>query len=75
MTWEGGDNLLGHGAKFALEAEIGTLGCVDGLSNVEEPVACQPEWRFFNLDGSSECELFGTLRDVLSSTTMLTMSS
>lgn len=61
MAWEGGDNLLGKNAKFGLEDDIGPLGCTDGLSNAEEPAACQPEWRFFNLDGSSERKLFWTV--------------
>ena len=54
VVWDQGDDLLGLDGVISLESATGPSGCIDGLSEGSDDIACLPEWRFFNLNGDSE---------------------
>ena len=53
MVWEGGDNLLGRGARIYLDSDFGDRGCNYGVHiNTGWFYPCQSTWRVFNLQSS-----------------------
>lgn len=52
--WEDGANLLGRGARLALDGDTGDNGCNYGVTtNMGGQFhPCKKKWRFFNLQGS-----------------------
>eukprot|EP00904_Undaria_pinnatifida_P006044 jgi/Undpi1/256/HiC_scaffold_1.g00253.m1 len=55
VVWEGGNNLLGQGAKLYLDGDFGVQGCNYGVHiDTGWFFPCQSTWRFFNLQASDD---------------------
>lgn len=53
LVWDDGPNLLGRGGKVYLDHDTGIDGCSYGVHyQTGWFYPCQPQWRFFNLQGT-----------------------